>query len=585
MKNRHVGSIGKALLCILLLVIVMVFGFTACKKKNRTNNTNDSKSESSSSGKNTEKAEGEDGPDNENKDEKAEADKPDEKIPDNKENNENNDSDDKNGNNDTVTYDNLVNEGSSYFYSGDYTQAISTFEKAVNMDPSRSMAYIQMYYVYMNIGDIDSAEAVVNRGLSKVTDNTGILTLNILSENIKKEREKRSGTSEDITLTVWCTSDYTLYRSSFTDAITDMQTRFPNIHVQMETFEIEAYKEKLKAAVQSDDLPDIFSTWTGSFLKEFVSKNRIYCLDDALKDYIGKDIDKGKFSSATFDGKIYGVPMNMNVAVLFANMDLLEKVGYSYVPQTYEELMDCCDRLLEAGITPFGCTGNGVETWCVSEYFEPMAEKIIGADSLRKIFIGEETYNNSGLALAVDLLCGMIGHGYFDPNAVNLGNEEVKDNFIKGQYAFYLNGSWNCADFCYRAGFKVQVAEFPVINSSEASLGQFVGGPYECLSVAQSSRYASAAAEYAVELAKAVSHYGYLEGVGLPSWNVDYDDSSVNYIARQAAELCKNAEFSCFADCTMTADETVIYYKYLSLVFYGGIDGGEFIKGLTSDIR
>ena len=582
MNAKHLKPIVKALLCISLLIIVMVFGFSACKKKNSADSKSGSKSESSSSGKNSGKEKNEDDSEPENKDDNANVSEPDDNNK--NENNDNNESNDNNSeNNDTVTYDSLINEGSSYLYSNDYAQALRSFERAVNLDPSKGLAYIQLYYVYMNIGDIDSAEAIVNKGLSNVTDNSGILTLNILSEDIRKERERINGADENINLTIWCTSDYTTYRTSFGQAVEDMKTRFPNIQIQIEAFEMEAYKEKLKAAVLADSLPDIFCTWTGTFLKEFVSRDRIYCLDDVLKDYIGKDIDKGKFSSATFDGKIYGVPMNMNVAVIFANMDILEKVGYSYVPRTYEELMECCDRLLSAGITPFGCSGK--ETWCVSEYYEPMVEKIIGAESLHRIFTGKDTFDNSGLALGVDLLYGMISCGYFDPDGMKLGNEEIKSNFIDGKYAFYMNGTWNSGDFYNHAGFKIQVAEFPVINSSEASLGQFIGGPYDCLSVAKSSRYTAVAAEYAVELAKAVSRYGYLEGSGLPTWNVDYDDSSMNYIVRQAVELCKKAEFSCFGDSTMPENEAQIYYNYLSQIYIGGINSNDFIKGLSSYIR
>ena len=34
------------------------------------------------------------------------------------------------------------------------------------------------------------------------------------------------------------------------------------------------------------------------------------------------------------------------------------------------------DDLVAAGITPFGCSGS--ETWCVTEYLEPIMEKYIG---------------------------------------------------------------------------------------------------------------------------------------------------------------------------------------------------------------
>jgi predicted glycoside hydrolase/deacetylase ChbG (UPF0249 family) len=42
----------------------------------------------------------------------------------------------------------------------------------------------------------------------------------------------------------------------------------------------------------------------------------------------------------------------MNIVGLFANMELLEQVGYTEIPGTYDEFIACCDKLKAAGIIP-----------------------------------------------------------------------------------------------------------------------------------------------------------------------------------------------------------------------------------------
>ena len=41
--------------------------------------------------------------------------------------------------------------------------------------------------------------------------------------------------------------------------------------------------------------------------------------------------------------------MTMNVVTMFANMDLLKEAGWDHVPETYDELIVLCDKLIEAG--------------------------------------------------------------------------------------------------------------------------------------------------------------------------------------------------------------------------------------------
>ena len=398
--------------------------------------------------------------------------------------------------------------------------------------------------------------------------------------------EEAAASDEAITLNMWCiATESDSNRHSYEAAIADMQELYPNITLNWEAFENESYKTKIKAAVSADEMPDIFFTWSCAFLGDFVQAGKVYCLDDVYQNY-KDELPVVMLGNSTYEGKHYGVPLTMNIVGLFANMDLLKEAGYDEIPGTYEDFIKCCDDLKAKGITPFGCAGK--ETWCVTEYLESIIEKSIGAEELNNVFVNGATWNNQGIAQAVDTFQEMIKKEYFDPAGIGLTNDEVKANFMAGKYAFYMNGTWNCADFAANEEFKdkVKVAEFPVIDSSKAKLGQLIGGPSDTLAVAASSPNAERAADYAMELGKLICHYGYLDGCGLPAWTPYGDTSSVNPLTQTVSEIVANADsMVLFGDTAMTADDAQVYLSYVDQVYGSAIDGAGFIEGLASDLR
>jgi len=389
---------------------------------------------------------------------------------------------------------------------------------------------------------------------------------------------------EKTTLTMWCiATESDANRPAYEQAVAEFEAAHPDIDIQWEAFENQSYKTKIKSAMSDpDSLPDIFFTWAGAFLGDFADMGTAYCLDEAYKPF-AEQLPEVMLQNASYGGKHYGVPLTMNIVTLFANMDLLAKAGWDHVPQTYEDLTACCDALVAAGITPFGCAGK--ETWCVTEYLEPIMEKTIGYEALNEIFAGRATWNNEGVANAVSTFQDMINKGYFDPNGMALGNDEVKANFIAGKYAFYQNGSWNCGEVNDAEG-NFQVALFPVMDSEKATYGQVIGGPSDTLAVSSHSKNADLAAQAAFELGRAICHYGYLAGSGLPAWTPDYDTSAVKALVSDVAKIVAESEgMVLFGDTAMSADPANTYLDYVSQVYGCEIDGAGFISGLAADLQ
>ena len=393
-----------------------------------------------------------------------------------------------------------------------------------------------------------------------------------------------SAFAEKQTLTLWSIavegdSNYQAY----VDAIAAFNEANADWEIVMESTENEAYKTKIKAAMNANEgLPDIFFTWSMSFLGDFVEAGRVYCLDDVLPAY-KDELTDAMLANTNYDGKQYGIPLNFNVVTLFCNMDLLEQAGWEKAPETYDELIECCDDLLAAGIIPFGVAGK--ENWCLSEYTEPLLVKTIGAKGLEECYTGAASWKQEGVIKAMTIFTDMIAKGYFDPNAAALGNEEVKQNFIAGKYAFYQNGSWNCGDISKAEG-NFAAIPFPVIDAENATLYEMVGGPNDSLAVTASAKDPELCADTAFQLARTISKGGNLNGAGMPGWAVNYDTSSINPLSNAVADMVSQSPaLVLFGDNFLSADAANTYLDYIANLFAGNITAEQFAAGLAADLQ
>ena len=392
---------------------------------------------------------------------------------------------------------------------------------------------------------------------------------------------------EKITLTLWdIATESDANRPAYNAALAYIAEKYPNIEIKEVSTENQQYKIDIAAAMADPStLPDIFFTWSGAFLGDFVEEGNVYALNDVYANLETKDsLPEVMLANDTFGGKSYAVPLTMNIVAMFANMDLLAKAGWDKVPETYEELTKCCDDLVAAGITPFGCSGK--ETWCVTEYLEPIMEKFVGAETLGNIFNHVEgaTWADADIKASVDAFQDMIKKGYFDANGMSLGNDEVKANFIAGKYAFYQNGTWNCGEV-NKAGENFKVALFPVMNAERATYKQVIGGPSDSLAVSAHSPNAELAAKIAFELGKEICHAGYLAGSGLPAWTPDYDTSEVLPLVNDVAAIVAEAEgMVLFGDTAMGGEDKDKYLAYVDQVYSCELDGQSFMDGLAGDL-
>lgn len=389
--------------------------------------------------------------------------------------------------------------------------------------------------------------------------------------------------AEPITLQLWSiATESDSSHQAFVDAIAAYEAEHPDIKIEHNATENEAYKTKIKAAMSSgEDLPDIFFTWGMGFLGEFVDAGRVVCLDDYYPAY-ADELPEAMTVNVRYDNKMYGVPYTMSLVTLYANMDLLSQVGYDHIPASYEEMQACCEALKAAGIIPFGVSGK--EAWCLSEYVEPLVIKSVGGDKLRDMYNGVASWNDEGVINAIAAFQEMVQKEYFDPSAPALGNDEVKNNFIAGKYAFYQNGSWNNKDIGEQAKFAVEAGTFPVLNP-DVTLYQMIGGPNNTLAVTETSEHKAEAIDVAFYLARYFSDADYKSGANLPCWAAD-PEAKVGPLIVSAADMAAKADnMVLFGDNFLSADAANTYLDYIVQAYALDITPQEYAEGLDADLK
>ena len=390
--------------------------------------------------------------------------------------------------------------------------------------------------------------------------------------------------AESGTLTLWCNAVEGSYNKvAYERAIEEMRVRYPNIDLRVETHDDMVLLAGIKAAIQEGTLPDIFCVAPGYCFDEWISLGQVYCLDDVYADYAGV-LPEAMCANTALNGKLYGVPYEFTMAALFVNMDVLRSVGIQEVPATYDELIACCDTLCRNGIVPFGLASGEYSEWCISEFVEQIIIKNAGASAMKAIYRENASWLNPDITEAIDIFEEFVRKGYFSPedNMITRDDGAVKEDFMKGKYAFYLGGSWNCPALsdCDK---EIVAMEFPVINSAKAGNGQFLCGTSAALAVSNSSNQKELAAQYAMELGQLISKYIYLDGAGLPVWKVNYNVTGVDRLSADLVEMAhQGRDFVPYGDNMMASRTLEVYVGLIRKVFDGEITGSVFTASMET---
>lgn len=392
-------------------------------------------------------------------------------------------------------------------------------------------------------------------------------------------QEKASGDSAggEKVLTMWTIAvEGDSSHHAYQAAIADYEAANPGVKIEMEAFENESYKTKIKAAVAANELPDIYFSWGGGFSEAFVEAGKVLKLDDYYANY-KSELPQGTLSYATYNNSLYGVPYVVSISGIFYNKKMFEENNLSE-PKTWDELLNVCQTFQDKGITPFGVSVK--EAWVMAMFNDALTLKCVGPEKLDKAFTENgQSYRDEDFMDAANKLQQLFDSGAFNEAAAGLSNDEAVAEFLNGTVPMFVTGAWldgsiqsgaaNPEDYSFML--------FPAC-SDNAVLTDSMGGAQDLLMVNPEASDVDLAATAAFEIAKSVSKYGYQDGAGIAAWKVDYDVEGQSSISQKMSELVNEANsLTVWSGTLMSASDYTDYQTLLQEFFVGNLDSQGFV--------
>ena len=197
----------------------------------------------------------------------------------------------------------------------------------------------------------------------------------------------------------------------------------------------EDYSALLKAALAAGEEPEIFNSsgWAG--FEPYVSR-----AVDLSNEPWAKDLVEASKAQITRDGKLLGMPMNLEAYGFTYNKDLFAKAGITELPQTLDELEAAAKKLKDAGIIPFALTNEwwsmGIHTLNIA-----LANQPDPAAFIEEIKAGKKTFKDDPIMKEwVRLVDIMFANG--QEKAITTDYNTQVAEFASGKYAMIQHGNW-----------------------------------------------------------------------------------------------------------------------------------------------
>ena len=172
--------------------------------------------------------------------------------------------------------------------------------------------------------------------------------------------------------------------SMFKGLIEEYMAENPNVTINMDCILNDQYKEKIRMVVATDEVPDIFSSWSGTFAQEMIASGNVSTLNDMYEadaEWAG-NIAQASVDGFTFDGQIYGVPWSQDGKVFYYNKTIFAENNLE-VPTTWGEFIDVLDKLKAAGYEKPVVAGLS-DNWAILHFLETMNQRMLDPEVLAK---------------------------------------------------------------------------------------------------------------------------------------------------------------------------------------------------------
>ncbi|WP_291530902.1 ABC transporter substrate-binding protein [Bifidobacterium sp. UBA4282] len=225
------------------------------------------------------------------------------------------------------------------------------------------------------------------------------------------------------------------------------------------------YIQTLQTRLVGNQAPDVFI---------ITSENKADLMDndyvlDLTNEPFMENISQANKDFVSRDGKVYGMSLTSWASGIVYNKDLLAEVGVEEPPATWDEFLDLCQDLKDAGITPY------LET--IADGLSRIPDAFLGSQFAQEgvdvTTLVDEDPQTPGAdeKEAVEAWMELYERDLVTRDTVGISGDDMKTQFANGQVAMICTGPWDFSTF-QDADMNWGYAPMPILEEGMESYAQ-----------------------------------------------------------------------------------------------------------------
>lgn len=209
-------------------------------------------------------------------------------------------------------------------------------------------------------------------------------------------------------------------------------------------------RDSYRLAVAAGKTPDLAYTWpAASVLAGYARIDALAPLDAYYNQYGWDQVNDFYRGRNSFEGHLYGVPMEQDLMGVYYNRALFEENDIA-VPTTYAEFEAAAAAFKEAGIIPISF-GNR-DRWPATNTFSLILGLTAGKALEEEVFFGDTPWTNDAFLEAAQVFQNWAEQEYFPTGFNGIGYDEANAYFLAGRAAMTITGTWVIQDMIRGSG-------------------------------------------------------------------------------------------------------------------------------------
>jgi raffinose/stachyose/melibiose transport system substrate-binding protein len=252
-------------------------------------------------------------------------------------------------------------------------------------------------------------------------------------------------------------------------------TKQSGIKVDVSTLDYDTMRTVLQTQLRSEEGPDVFNWGSGpTFGGALAKAGLLYDLTDAYEKYDWQVYDFAK-ERVTVDGKVYGIPGEMETIGIFYNADIFADQGIE-PPKNLDGLRAVSEKLRAAGITPMAVGDK--EGWEGGHLLSMALSSAVGSDGMEALLSGDRSWKSPEVVEALQFWKDANQSGFLPKSPTSVDYDTATSYFFSGDAAMIPTGSWLVGEIDDATDFKTGYIPFPGPDGEGIFTGGLGSGPF-----------------------------------------------------------------------------------------------------------